>query len=329
MGVTFVTNWLALIPWRRSRDKHWTEQARLLYPALVAARSDLLSVPAILTLAVLLCWPDSSPLWVIVGVAAMIGAYAGTLFFDHEVFPRIPVPDLLRQIAIGWLMVFLIWVVFFGAAVFMPHEFNATAWTIGGIVVLLLVLWNKGGWIWLGRRLGLFQPAPERLVRIVSDTSSRMNISYREVLLMRSPHCQALAAPGIGLLLFTDRLLEVLPDDEIAAICAHELAHLTESKWVQYSRFIRMLTYTPWIFFTPSIHAFGIFAFYGLLATTLIVPRIYGKISRKMEVRADSMAKTQEADQGTYARALARLYQDNLIPAVTGSKKNPDASRSL
>ena len=25
----FATNWLALIPWRRNRDKHWPEQARL------------------------------------------------------------------------------------------------------------------------------------------------------------------------------------------------------------------------------------------------------------------------------------------------------------
>jgi hypothetical protein len=61
-GITFGTNWLALAEWRRNRDKHWSEQARLLYPVFVAARSNLWTVPAIGTLTVRLLWPDSSPL---------------------------------------------------------------------------------------------------------------------------------------------------------------------------------------------------------------------------------------------------------------------------
>jgi hypothetical protein len=41
-GMTFASNCLALIPWRHSRGQHWSEQARLLHPARVAARSNLL-----------------------------------------------------------------------------------------------------------------------------------------------------------------------------------------------------------------------------------------------------------------------------------------------
>jgi hypothetical protein len=52
--LTFITNGLALGPWRRNRGKHWAEQARLVFPVIVAARSNIWFVPAVLTLAVLL-----------------------------------------------------------------------------------------------------------------------------------------------------------------------------------------------------------------------------------------------------------------------------------
>ncbi len=319
-SVIFVTNWLALMPWRRNKDKHWSEQARLAYPVIVAARSNLWTVPGVLALLVVLVWPDSSPLWLLTGIASLLGAYTGTFPLDHELFPRISFRYRLRQAAIGILLRFLVWFVFLGAAVLMPDTFNLMGFAIGCGVVGLWVIWSQGGLVWLGRVLGLFQPAPERLRRIVADTSARMNVTYREVWLMRSPSAQAFAMPGARKLLFTERLLELLSDDEVAAVCAHELAHLTESRADRYSRSVQMLAFLPWIYFNPLTHAFGptfgFFAFYGLLLTTIGVPRIYRRISRKLESRADEMAKANEGDAGTYARALAKLYADNLSPAV-------------
>jgi Zn-dependent protease with chaperone function len=316
-GVTLVTNWLALIPWRRSKTKHWSEQARVLFPVRTAATSNHWFVPATLTLAVLLIWPETSALWAFVGMVAALGVMAGTVPMDHEVFPRIPVRDLWRQAAIGCLMRFLIWFVFIGAVALMPDEFNLLAWAIGGAVLGLWVIWSRGGLIWMGRKLGLFLPAPERLRKIATDTASKMNVPFREVWLMRVPLAQAFAMPGTRELLFTERLLELLPDDEVAAICAHELAHLTESRPARYSRSIQLLMFLPWLFFNPLMHSFGLIAFFGLLANTMAVPRIYRKISRKLESRADQMAKSNEGDAGTYARALTRLYEDGLLPAVS------------
>ena len=320
-GVTFVTNWLALIPWRRNRDKHWSEQARLVHPVFVAARSNLWLVPGIFVLTVLLLWPNSSPLWLFTGIASVLGAYAGTFPSDLEVFPRISFHELLRQALIGILMRSLIWFVFIGAAVFMPNEFNSLAWSIGGAVCGLWVICSSGGFIWAGRKLGLILPATARLQNIAAETSTKMNIPFREVLLMRVPVAQAVALPSSRRLMFTERLLELAPDEELAAICAHELAHLTESKAARSSRSIAVLTFLPWIFFNPLTHAFGMFAFFGLCFTTIGVPRIYLKISRKLESRADLMAKANEGDAGTYARALARLYADNLSPVVMAKNR--------
>jgi Zn-dependent protease with chaperone function len=113
----------------------------------------------------------------------------------------------------------------------------------------------------------------------------------------------------------------------VAAICAHELAHLTEPGRIRLLRQIRTLAYLPWVFFVPLIHTFGIFALYGLIAITILVPRVFGKLSRKLESRADQMAKAEEGDAGTYARALTRIHEDRLIPAVTSktrARTHPD-----
>ena len=36
-AVTFATNWLALVPWRQAKGKHWTERARVYHPVRIAA----------------------------------------------------------------------------------------------------------------------------------------------------------------------------------------------------------------------------------------------------------------------------------------------------
>ena len=250
-GVTLVTNWLALIPWRRSKTRHWAEQARVLFPVRTTAAGNLWVVPAIFILAMLLIWPETPALWAFVGMVAAMGVMAGTIPMEHEIFPRIPVRDLWRQATIGCLMRFLIWFVFIGALALMPGEFSPLAWAIGGVVLGLWVAWARGGLIWLGRKLGLFLPAPERLRKIATDTASKMNVPFREVWLMRVPLAQAYALPGSRELLFTERLLELLTDDEIASICAHELAHLTESRPARYARSIQLLMFLPWLFFNP------------------------------------------------------------------------------
>jgi Zn-dependent protease with chaperone function len=321
-GAAFITNWLALIPWRRVKGAHWTEQARLLYPARAAARSNLVGIPAIAALGVLLVWPDRSFWWLPTGVVSLVAVCLANFPLDREIFPRISVADLLYQAMVGLVLRLLIWFVFLGAAVMMPDEFNASCLAMGAVVLWSWTLWARDGFIWAGRKLGLLLAAPERLQTIATETSTRMNIPFREVLLIRVPIAQAYALQGRRKLMFTNRLLEILSDEEIAAICAHELAHLTESKGARFSRSIRILTFYPWVFFRPLSHALGPPALFILCGITLLVPGIYRSFSRKQESRADRMAKANEAEAGVYARALARLYEDNLVPAVAAKRRS-------
>jgi Zn-dependent protease with chaperone function len=264
----------------------------------------------------LLLWPDQSPHWAFMVASTAIGAAAGNIPMDREVFSRIPLNDLFRQAAITWLIRYLMWFVFLGAIALMSSEFNAQSLFIAVVVGTLCILWNRDGWIRTGRMLGLFVPPPERLQNIVRDTTARMNVSVKEVCVMRLSFAQAIAMPGSRIMVFSERLLQVLSDDEIAAICAHELAHLTEARSDYYQRYVLWLTFLPWIFFKPMLHAFGLLGFALLLFTSLLAPLIYRRVSKKLEERADRMAQSNEPNAGTYARALVRLYEDGLLPAV-------------
>src|SRR6185369_962098 len=96
---------------------------------------------------------------------------------------------------------------------------------------------------------------------IVAAVSARMNVPVRAVWMLRSSLAQAFALPYTGDLLFTKRLCELCPDIEIAAICAHELGHLCESKFARAGRLLGGLVYLPWAFVSPLRHAFGDWAF--------------------------------------------------------------------
>lgn len=319
-GIMFVCNWLALKPWRLTKDKHWSEQARLSYPVFVAARSNLFTIPAVFTLILVLLWPDSSPPWFFTGTAAILGAYLGMFPAICEVHPRIRVIELLEQLLVGVLVQFPVLFLFIMVAVFMPDEPNAVTFLFGVVAAAVVAHWRRLG-AWLAWKMGVVRPAPERLQAIVEATAAKMDVKFGQVLVVRSPMAQAIALISQKKLLFTERILELLSDEELAAICAHELAHLTESRWVRVSRSISYLTFWPWIFFKPVLHLFGLFGLFGLCFITFFVPKIYRLISHKMESRADQMAKSNEGDAGTYARALARLYEDNLAPAVNSMEK--------
>ena len=329
--LTFACNWLALIPWRRSLGKHWTERARLYHPVHAAAAVNFWAIPALLALTVLIFSADNVLLALFVALASAVGAVIGAFPMSREVCPRIPLKDLLRESARGFLFRFLFWLVMVGAVVLMPEDFNLMTLAIGVLAVALILCWTYGGFIRVWCLTGWLQPAPERLQTIVNATSARMGVPVRNTWLMRSHAAQAYAIPATRELMFAQRLLDIMPDDEVAAVCAHELGHLTEPRSALLRRSLAFLMFVPWLFMKPLLHWLGPLAFYVALFSTILVPRFTRKFSRKMEARADEMAKATENESGIYARALARLYEDRMVPAVMSKSKqtHPDLYERL
>jgi Zn-dependent protease with chaperone function len=143
-----------------------------------------------------------------------------------------------------------------------------------------------------------------------------MNVATSELSFMRGYLAQAYAMPGTRRLLFTERLLELLSDDEIAAVTAHEFAHLSEDRTAYLKRHVLWFVFLPWIFLKPVMNQFGAPGVALLLAPTLLAPIAFRAISKKLETRADHIAQAHEPERGVYARALLRLYEDALLPAV-------------
>jgi Zn-dependent protease with chaperone function len=170
--------------------------------------------------------------------------------------------------------------------------------------------------------LGLFLRMPARPVEMVQSIASKMNVPLREIYLMRSSAAQALALPNRQRLVFTDRLIEILTEAELAAVAAHELGHLTEARGDYYKRYVVWCFALPWIFLKPVLHACGVAGFLLLLCTSMLALSLFRKFSHKLELRADSIAKSRELDEGCYATALLKLYEDNLLPAVNANKRS-------
>ena len=133
--------------------------------------------------------------------------------------------------------------------------------------------------------------------------------------MMTGVAAQAYAFPFTGELIFSERLLRVCTDEEVATICAHELAHLGEPGMVLAGRFAGSLMFFPLLFLNPCFHSWGM-GFLLLPLFSLLLARFSKWLSLRMERRADQAGTGSQVDEGVYARALEKLYRENQVPAV-------------
>jgi len=320
-------NWLALIPWRRSVGKHWTERARLLYPAIVSARLNNWLIPANLSILSSILCPDISFLFAVIPsfVAVLLAGY----FFSREVVPEVSFKSWLHLVAAYLFLFFIWWAVLMFAIFNMPENFGFWTWLVAGAVLLLMLAFNFGLGIKLLRWFGLVQPASELLKALVAEVSEQMGVPVRATWILSTHVSNALAFPLTRQLLFTDKLLSTSTDGEIKAVCAHELGHLNEPRKVVFTRVLVSMAFYPTIFARPmsSLGDLGTRAYFILIIGSLILWLVGIRVGRKMESRADKIAAESQVDAVVYARALERLYETNCMPAVMpkrSTKIHPD-----
>jgi Zn-dependent protease with chaperone function len=309
-----ISNRMALLRWRRSTGQHWTERARLLFPVRTSATLNLIRVPAIVLLASTFFIPgDPRPL---VGFAALLGAFAGSYTLDREIYPQLTPQSWLSLAVISFTFHLGLWVVPFAAAVLLPGEFSTSAILIIVGIVVFNVFVAMDGWIPVMRRLGIICPAPAEVARLVQEQASAKGIRLNGVWVVRVPASNAFASLFRGEVGFTSRFLETHPEPEIAAVASHELGHLTESRWARAGRLLTTFMLFPMVFMQPAVNALGLRGVAAVLLACFALLWFRGWLTRRMEVRADKFAVDGGADGAVYARALARLYETNQLPAV-------------
>jgi Zn-dependent protease with chaperone function len=323
--LTWFLNWLALLPYRQLADEHWTERARKLWPVRVGAGSTLWLVPANLVLAQTWLLPEIAPSWGIAAVTSFLGAWTGSYSFHRKLFDWITPRAWLDQLFTSSAFRFGWWFLFLVLISLMPKTFSWETAVLIAVYPIFLAIWSAGGFVWALRFLGVVTPAPDRLRALVDSVALRTNARYRRVWLLKNTGSAAFAIPYTGDLLFSQRLITLQRDQEVAAIAAHELAHLSESRLVQAGRLLGSMAITPCLVLKPVLYRWGPTGILAVFGASWLLFMTARRFSRKLETRADSIGRANEPDAGAYARALAGVHQDNLIPAVMARKTtHPD-----
>lgn len=327
MGVAALLNLgiihLLLRRWRKATSLHWTEQARILYPISTTAKTNLWFIPALITMACEILWPDRV-YWGIDAIAAWIGNYLSNYPYEKSLFPQFTFRSWISSSILAWGLRFYFYGLLVLAGLIMPPDFGWITWIIFVLAFIHILLIAHGSVVvWFYCKTGSFKQPDERTLRIVTEAAKQSNTVFRHVWIFDSPISYGAAMIGTKDLLFSNSLVEYLSDDELSSICHHEFAHLGELLSVKIRRFSAYLSFLPLVLAIPMVHRYSMTGLALLLLPFLIIVWISNRLSRKMEVRADSIASSKQVSEGVYARALEKLYRNNHTPVVMSRKDLP------
>jgi Zn-dependent protease with chaperone function len=330
--MSLIATWLgtaiALWPLRRYRGDSWVERARRFYPGRLVSIFCFAAFPIPMGyMAFLFASPIGYVSAEILGLLTGLAAYAGYLVIHIRMERRWrPMPlgwgYWLRGILVNWLVFLPTIAVLVGVAVLLPATLNVEAMVILALGAILFGFFMVGGGLYIARRVGLVRPASERLQAIVDRAAVRAGVAPRATYELRVPVINAWAFPLVRRLAFTEPTLLALNDEELTAICAHELGHLTEPRGVTMIRVLSAMLIFPLAAARPVIGSFGPLTFAVMALVSLSVWVLGRRVARRMEERSDQMAQGQEDEPGLYARALEKLYQANLMPVVLAGKRH-------
>lgn len=304
----------------------WVERARWSFPARSVVLQNFLLAPLALGGAVALRVAPGLGLapvvWgMLAGLAAGLGASRVLNRLEWRLAGGgrpgrgVTVRGLLVTpvLATVWLMLGLV-----------PHRWG---WPAAGVIALgagLMTAHAAGGLAVVLRWLGRAHPASPRLAAAVDRAAASMGVRPRAVWELDSPNANALVWPSWGLVVFTRPALEVLDDDGLAAVAAHELGHLSESPAVFLSRLAGPYLVVASVAGIPLAGSYGLGVGLGPPVVMIAGLTALAAVARRMEVRSDRLATSQEGTAvaaGAYARALAAIYEHDLIPAVTRARR--------
>jgi len=317
-------------PYRKAAGVHWTERARL---AFAPGSAVLWLAVALPPLAAVLGdvglqtfderWQGTRLGWALIWVAAVAGVMTVRYRWLREVWgPRVTLrswlsgcfflaTSIIPHYAILVLLVFSL-----------PQTFGGRSVAVFGVGVLATAFFACGGELLLLRWIGIARPASLSVPNMVERLAQEMKVEGRiKVFELEWAQVNAAAWSARRAVGFSRPLLAVMNEDEVRAVAAHELAHLTEPWWVRAVRVGQMFIYLP---AAPLIKYGGM---PGIAAGFLLFAGIaisYRRFTRALEQRADRLEHQAIADGNAYLRSMIRLHQANLAPAVMpGAQTHP------
>jgi Zn-dependent protease with chaperone function len=311
--LAFLWTWLTGLPGilalRRRSQQHWSETARRLHPHRSGTAVVVASLPGVLMIAAHLALGAGAAVLIGVGVVGALGALLGSIPLGLAIGLRQRIPMWhWPRILLGQPSVF-----YGGILVLMPDVFGWEAWVLFLIVVARVVmanLWGVGGLLSAGGMLPASEMVKEVTERLARDTGTGL----RRVVVVDAEMAAAYALPFSKEILLTRGLVEQFGPAELEAILAHELDHLRESRWMTAARVVSSNSILPLVLVRPLMAEFGRNVIGPLILWAACMPLIISRWVVRHEVKADSSGAA--ADPVAYGRALLRMHELNLIPAV-------------
>jgi hypothetical protein len=322
LGTLLPLTWLLeawlLRPLRRLPDgAHWSERARLGFPA----RTRLVSWAMTSTLLVGMAWI----LWlgrltpIDVAIAPALATLVATMIAVARVArlvaperPRLTLRGLASLLALSWGQMAML----LALALLARDGFGPITWLALVLALGLSLVWAFGLPATAASAVGLFEaPSPE-VSALVERSASRLGVRAPRVSVADLPMANAFAlVPGERLVL-TRAVLGGLSSSALATVVSHELEHFRESPRTRVVRVVSALAVVPVVLVRPVFGVWGTSAVVILALSTLTVISLLALVRHQLE-RADlaeiGVEPTRAAD---YARVLERIYEINGIPAV-------------
>lgn len=303
---------------RLDPQAHWTERARLSYTTRLRLGAFLIVFPALFaTIAAMTTGPLSLVRPVVTAAVAGVGSFASTFAIARALgrelgFRRTPLAADLRAAMLPLIGVASFVGVLVGSyALGVAFASRSPGHAGAGSVLLVAAVALRSP---LLRALGLLVP-DATLVSRFAPVFARVGVEPRGMSRLEVETANAYADPIGRRILVTRRLLEVLDEAMLASVVAHEAGHLREGRraWV---RLAPLLVASVGAFVAPSVRPeLFPFAISGGFAALLLVWFLVLRVSRTLEREADGHAMSA-TEAATYARALERIYEANLMPAV-------------
>ncbi|MBI4953051.1 MAG: M48 family metalloprotease [Myxococcales bacterium] len=174
-------------------------------------------------------------------------------------------------------------------------------------------------------------PATAEVRRLARAVAELEGTSLALVLRLptRGTHfANAAAIPWARTMVVTDGIVELLSQEELAAVMAHEAGHLSEPPSVMLARLGAAVTMV--LALTTGTHVATAYGLDATLAAALGVALALGlllavrRLARRMEERADARARAT-VGAGPLALALLKLHAAARLPLVTGARRvHPD-----
>jgi Zn-dependent protease with chaperone function len=303
----------------------WAERARATYPA---RRAISLAPGLTFGFAIPFLIDRENPLIPIpltaVVVPCLLAAVLGTAVVSYALAARLGNPPFrwrpwFRASATSWL-VSPGWLILMGVMLAMPDEIGIRAAIVTVVGLAAYAYPSVVGTLPLLCRLGLASPASPRLAAAADEASRKVGVKPVAVYEVDLLIANAFALLVPNQVVFTRRLLEILDDNQLVAVCCHEFAHLAEPKRV------KLITLAGYFAVFPAAYAaiiYSRFEWNGILFLALFISLILRRLRvlrKRMEGVADAAASHHELDSGVYAAALERIYTASNVPAVLGSR---------